>query len=79
MVKAFIKECKLDVKPIATGSPPATLTNVMSDQVDIGWASPPFGLKEIDEGKIHLVARGSDTTDHAAGRPSAPSSPMPTR
>ncbi len=61
MVKAFIKEWKLDVKPIATGSPPATLTNVMSDQVDIGWASPPFGLKEIDEGKIHLVARGSDT------------------
>ena len=32
----------------------------MTDQVDIGWASPPFGLKEIDEGKIHLVARGSD-------------------
>ena len=33
----------------------------MSGQVDIGWAAPPFGLKEIDEGKIHLVARGSDT------------------
>jgi NitT/TauT family transport system substrate-binding protein len=61
MVKAFIKEWKLDVKPIATGSPPATLTSVMSNQVDIGWAAPPFGLKEIDEGKIHLVARGGDT------------------
>ena len=61
MVKAFIKEWKLEVKPIATGGPPATLTNVMSGQVDIGWASPPFGLKEMDEGKIHLVARGGDT------------------
>lgn len=61
MVKAFIKEWKLDVKPVATGGPPATLTSVMSDQVDIGWAAPPFGLKEIDEGKIHLVARGGDT------------------
>lgn len=61
MVKAFIKEWKLDVKPVATGGPPATLTNVMSGQVDIGWAAPPFGLKEIDEGKIHLVARGGDT------------------
>ncbi len=61
MVKAFIKEWKLDVKTVATGSPPATLTNVMSGQVDIGWAAPPFGLKEIDEGKIHLVARGGDT------------------
>jgi NitT/TauT family transport system substrate-binding protein len=61
MVKAFIKEWKLDVKPVATGGPPATLTNVMTGQVDIGWAAPPFGLKEIDEGKIHLVARGGDT------------------
>jgi NitT/TauT family transport system substrate-binding protein len=33
----------------------------MSNQVDIGWAAPPFGLKEIDEGKIRLVARGGDT------------------
>ena len=61
MVLAFIKEFNLDVKPTATGSPPGTLTAVMSNQVDIGWASPPFGLKEIDEGKIHLVARGGDT------------------
>jgi NitT/TauT family transport system substrate-binding protein len=61
MVLAFIKEFKLDVKPVSTGSPPATLTAVMSDQVDIGWAAPPFGLKEIDEGKIRLVARGRDT------------------
>ena len=61
MVLAFIKEFKLEVKTVSTGSPPATLTNVMSGQVDIGWASPPFGLKEMDEGKINLVARGSDT------------------
>ncbi|MFN3659348.1 MAG: ABC transporter substrate-binding protein [Pseudolabrys sp.] len=61
MVLAFIKEYKLDVKPTATGGPPATLTAVMSGQVDMGWASPPFGLKEMDEGKITLVGRGGDT------------------
>jgi NitT/TauT family transport system substrate-binding protein len=61
MVKAFLKEWKVDLKPMATGSPPATLTAVMTNQVDIGWASPPFGLKEIDQGKIRLVARGADT------------------
>ena len=32
----------------------------MSGQVDIGWAAPPFGLQEIKEGKIRIVARGSD-------------------
>src|SRR5262249_37950996 len=61
MVLAFIKEFKLDVRPVATGGPPATLTAVMTNQIDLGWASPPFGLKEIDEGKIVLVARGRDT------------------
>ena len=61
MVLAFIKEYGIDVKPTATGGPPATLTSVMSGQIDIGWASPPFGLREIDEGKIQLVGKGGDT------------------
>lgn len=62
MVLALIKENKLTAKPVATGSPAATLTAVMTDQVDIGWSAPPFGLKEMDEGKINLVARGNDAT-----------------
>jgi NitT/TauT family transport system substrate-binding protein len=60
VVRAFINEFKLTAKPQATGNPAATLTTVMTDQVDIGWASPPFGLKELDEGKIHIVAKATD-------------------
>jgi len=60
MVLAFIKEFGLKAKPQATGNPSATLTAVMTDQVDLGWAAPPFGLKEMDEGKIRLVARATD-------------------
>ena len=59
-MRAFIKEFKLTAKPTPTGNPPATLTAVMTDQVDVGWASPPFGLKEIDEGKIRVVAKATD-------------------
>jgi NitT/TauT family transport system substrate-binding protein len=32
----------------------------MTNQVDVGWASPPFGLKEIDEGKTGVIARATD-------------------
>jgi NitT/TauT family transport system substrate-binding protein len=60
IVLAFINEFKLNAKPVATGSPPATLTAVMTGQVDVGWAAPPFGLKEMDEGKINLVAKATD-------------------
>jgi NitT/TauT family transport system substrate-binding protein len=60
IVVAFGQELGVKAKPTATGSPPATLTQVMTGQIDVGWAAPPFGLKDIKEGKIRIVARGSD-------------------
>jgi NitT/TauT family transport system substrate-binding protein len=60
IVLAFAKELGVKGKPTATGGPPPTYTQVMSGQVDIGWSAPPFGLQEIQEGKIRVVARGSD-------------------
>jgi NitT/TauT family transport system substrate-binding protein len=60
IVVAFGHELGVKAKPTATGGPPATLTQVMTGQIDIGWAAPPFGVKEIKEGKIRIVARGSD-------------------
>jgi len=60
IVVTFVTELGAKAKPTATGGPAATLTAVMSGQVDIGWAAPPFGLREIKEGKIRIVAKGSD-------------------
>lgn len=60
LVLAFVNELGVKAKPTATGGPPGTLTSVMSGQIDIGWAAPPFGMKEIKEGKIRLLIRGSD-------------------
>jgi NitT/TauT family transport system substrate-binding protein len=63
VVRAFIKENGLtSAKAMSTGGAPSTMTAVMTDQVDVGWASPPGGLKEIDEGKIRLLARATDAT-----------------
>ncbi|MBO0757402.1 MAG: ABC transporter substrate-binding protein [Bradyrhizobiaceae bacterium] len=60
IVTGFVIELGCKAKPTATGSPAGTLTQVMSGQVDIGWAAPPFGVKEIKEGQIRIVAHGSD-------------------
>jgi NitT/TauT family transport system substrate-binding protein len=60
MVRAFVNELGAKARPTPTGNPSSTLTAVMTDQADIGWASPPFGLKEIEEGKIRVVARATD-------------------
>jgi NitT/TauT family transport system substrate-binding protein len=32
----------------------------MSGQIDVGWASPPFGVEAIEQNRIRVVARGSD-------------------
>ncbi|HWV54866.1 ABC transporter substrate-binding protein [Pseudorhodoplanes sp.] len=60
IVVAFGQELGAKAKPTATGGQPGTLTSVMSGQIDIGWAAPPFGVREIKDGKIRIIARGSD-------------------
>jgi NitT/TauT family transport system substrate-binding protein len=62
IVTAFMKQYDLKAKPTATGGPAPTLTQVMSNQIDIGWSAPPFGLQQLDEGKIRIIASGNDAT-----------------
>jgi len=59
-VLGFLKFYGIEAKPVATGNTASTQTQVMSGQVDVGWASLPFGLDLAKQGKIRLVARGSD-------------------
>jgi NitT/TauT family transport system substrate-binding protein len=60
IVTAFMKQYELKAKPTATGGPAPTLTQVMSGQIDVGWSAPPFGLKQLDEGAIRVIASGND-------------------
>jgi ABC-type nitrate/sulfonate/bicarbonate transport system substrate-binding protein len=60
MVLGFLREAGVAARPVATGSPGATLTQVMSGQIDVGWSAPPFGLAQINKGEIRVVAYGTD-------------------
>jgi NitT/TauT family transport system substrate-binding protein len=57
---ALLDQYKVDAKPVSTGGHPATLTMAMTGQIDIGRGAAPFGLELVDEGKIRVVARGSE-------------------
>ena len=59
-VQKFISEYGLNARPVATGNPAATLTQVMTGQVDVGWAVAPFGLDALGRGEIRVVGRASD-------------------
>ncbi len=60
VVLAFVGDLGLKAKPTQTGGLATTLTQVMSGQIDIGWATPPFGLKEAEEDKVRIIANGND-------------------
>jgi NitT/TauT family transport system substrate-binding protein len=60
VVSAFIKQFDLKARAVATGGPIPTLTQVMSGQIDVGWAAPPDGLDQLDRGDIRYIANGND-------------------
>lgn len=62
VVTALIKQYNLTAKPTAMGGPAANITAVMSGQIDVGWAAPPFGLDQLDQKQIRIIASGNDAT-----------------
>jgi NitT/TauT family transport system substrate-binding protein len=59
-VVGLIRLNGITAKPVATGDMQSTLTQVMTGQIDVGFAAPPMGLPQLEEGKIRIVARASD-------------------
>ena len=57
---ALIAQYGLTAKPTSTGNIASTITQTMSGQVDVGFGAAPFGLDLVEDGKIRIVATGSD-------------------
>ena len=57
---ALIRQSGVDIKAIAAGTAPATYTQVMSGQLDIGWSAPPYVVDDVKSGKVRMIARESD-------------------
>src|SRR5215218_6870006 len=59
---ALIAQYNLTAKPTSTGNIASTITQTMTGQVDVGFGAAPFGLDLVEDGKIRIVATGSDVT-----------------
>lgn len=58
--RALAEYFKVKPKHVSTGGIPDTRTQVMSGQIDAGWSAAPFNFELVDEGKIRIIAKGSD-------------------
>jgi NitT/TauT family transport system substrate-binding protein len=57
---ALAKHFGIRLVPTATGNYASTFTQVMTKQVDIGFAQAPFLLDAVEDERIRLVAKGGD-------------------
>lgn len=57
---ALVAQYKLQVKPTSTGNIPATITQTMTGQVDVGFGAIPFALDMVEDGRIRMIATGND-------------------
>jgi len=60
---ALAKHFGVNLKPQPTGNYASTLTQTLTKQVDIGFSQAPFNLNAVEEGKIRIIARGSDVPE----------------
>lgn len=62
MVNAMQKQFDVKVRPTATGSPTSTFTQVMSNQIDVGWSAPPLAYAPVLDGRTRILVPGKDIT-----------------
>jgi NitT/TauT family transport system substrate-binding protein len=60
---ALAKHFGIMLKPQPAGAYAATLTQTLTGQVDIGFSAAPFNLNYVDDGRIRIIARGSDVPE----------------
>ena len=57
---ALLAQEKVTARPTSTGGVTPSFTAGMTGQIDVAWSTIPIGLKEIDEGRIRVVARAAE-------------------
>ncbi|MGQ0664235.1 MAG: ABC transporter substrate-binding protein, partial [Pseudomonadota bacterium] len=56
----LVKAAGIDARLVPAGGMAATLTQVMSGQIDAGWSAVPVNLNLVEDGKIRVIAVGND-------------------
>ncbi len=60
LAQALVKAFGTNTKLVSAGGPAATMTQVMSGQVDAGWSAGVLGYDLIKQGKIVRIVNGND-------------------
>jgi NitT/TauT family transport system substrate-binding protein len=56
----FMDRYRLKARPALTSGEAAAFDQVMAGKIDVGWATPPFGLDALEQNRIRVVAKAND-------------------
>src|ERR1700761_6526658 len=59
----LLKQAGSKAKPTPVGGAPASYTQTMTGQIDVGWSVVPFGLQDVNAGKARVGARAREATE----------------
>jgi NitT/TauT family transport system substrate-binding protein len=51
---------RIKARPVLTAGAVATLDQVMSGHIDVGWATAPFGVDAIEQNRIRMLAKANE-------------------
>jgi NitT/TauT family transport system substrate-binding protein len=56
----FMQRYGVKARPVLIAGATPTFDQVMAGKIDVGWATPPFGVDAVEQGKIRVLAKAND-------------------
>jgi NitT/TauT family transport system substrate-binding protein len=56
----FMDRFGLKARPLMISGETAAFDQVMAGKIDVGWATPPFGVDALEEDRIRVVAKANE-------------------
>jgi NitT/TauT family transport system substrate-binding protein len=56
----FMQRYGVKARPVLLAGGTATFDQVMAGKIDVGWATPPFGVDAVEQGRIRVLAKAND-------------------
>jgi NitT/TauT family transport system substrate-binding protein len=56
----FMQRYGVKARPILLASGSSPFDQVIAGKIDVGWATPPFGVDAVEQGQIRVIAKAND-------------------
>ncbi len=56
----FMQRYRVKARPVLITGATATFDEVMAGKIDVGWATPPFGVDALEQDRIRVLAKAND-------------------